>query len=518
MSLLNDLTSAMRRLPLPGNTGILTPASLAQVTGVTAATTAIDQVIGPTASVRSASASVQTTPTGHEPSGVVRPFPGPTHAPQRAPDAGATHDAAPAVYRQAGGRTAVLKAGQQHARWRNPFVAHAMPAVLQLQQHLASGSLQQASVRAQLALEVRLFRERLSQDGVEWSQVNDASYLLCTYLDEVVSDLARQTSQTPYEGDRSLLVEFHGDAWGGEDAFTDLERWMAADPQPVALLGLYELILSLGWQGRYRVRDRGDVMLQDLRSQLHAIVWQHRAPAGLGTEVVAPLVAKRRWFTASKACVMLLLSCAAAWTVASLDLDGRGRPLREALAAWAPPIRTINLAETLPPPLPQLLAEGWLIAHKHPQGWLLVFKSDGAFGVGKAQIRPEFEHNIQRLGLAFAPWPGDLEVIGHTDAQPIRSSGFRSNQALSEARAQTVAQALQQLTVKGGQQAPSNVVNRLVTSSGRGDTEPVDVGSSSAAYERNRRVDVLWKVVPAGRSVQVGSTAAPAASESSSTR
>ncbi len=240
-------------------------------------------------------------------------------------------------------------------------------------------------------------------------------------------------------------------------------------------------------------------MLQDLRSQLHALVWQHRAPAGLGTTLVTPVIHKPRWFTAGRASVSLAVLCSVLWVVASFDLDGRGRPLREALAAWAPPIRTINLAETLPPPLPQLLAEGWLTAHKHPQGWLLVFKSDGAFGVGKAQIRPEFEYNIQRLGLAFAPWPGDLEVIGHTDVQPIRSSGFASNQALSEARAQTVAQSLQQMTQPGGSRAPQNVVNRAVTSSGRGATEPVDSQTSSAAFERNRRVDVLWKVLPAGR-------------------
>jgi len=272
-------------------------------------------------------------------------------------------------------------------------------------------------------------------------------------------------------------------------------------------MGLYELVLSLGWQGRYRVRERGEVMLQDLRSQLHALVWKHRAPVGLGTAVVAPAATKPRWFTASKASASLALLCAVLWAAASLDLDDRGRPLREALAAWAPPVRTINLAETLPPPRPQLLAEGWLTAHKHPQGWLLVFKSDGAFGVGKSQIRPEFEHNIERLGLAFAPWPGDLEVIGHTDAQPIRASGFASNQALSESRAQTVAQALQQMAQVGGLRAPSNVVNRAITASGRGDTEPADSSHSAAAYERNRRVDVLWKVLPAGRQRATANTA-----------
>mgnify|MGYP000638546111 CR=1 FL=1 len=44
--------------------------------------------------------------------------------------------------------------------------------------------------------------------------------------------------------------------------------------------------------------------------------------------------------------------------------------------------------------------------------------------------------------------------------------------------------------------SPGTVVDRDITSSGRGDTEPVDKNKTPAAFERNRRVDVLWKVIP----------------------
>jgi type VI secretion system protein ImpK len=165
-------------------------------------------------------------------------------------------------------------------------------------------------------------------------------------------------------------------------------------------------------------------------------------------------------------------------------LDRASRPLREALAAWVPPVRVINLAEQLPPPLPQLLSEGWLKAYKHPLGWLLVFSSDGAFSSGKAKVAEAFEPNLQRLARAFAPWPGELEVIGHTDQQPIRASRFASNLALSQARAAEVARYLQE------QQGA-----RRIEWSGKGDSDPVDASSSPGAMSRNRRVDVLWKVL-----------------------
>ncbi|WP_390885672.1 DotU/TssL family secretion system protein [Burkholderia territorii] len=418
-------------------------------------------------------------------------------------------DASPVVYTQQGDKVAILKAGQQSASWNNPFVSHALPAVLQLRRHLVDGPLDQSAVRTQLGLEVRLYRERLASSGCAWEHIRDASYLLCTYLDENVSDAARAASQVLYDGERSLLVEFHDDAWGGEDAFADLGRWMRADDPPVALLAFYELILSLGWQGRYRVLERGDVLLQDLRSQLHALIWHHVLPEPLGTGLIAPTRPRQRWWTPAKAGAAALGAVLLTYGIVSAVLDSQGRPIRNALAAWTPPIRTINLAETLPPPLPQLLSEGWLTAYKHPKGWLLVFRSDGAFDVGKAQVRADFERNIERLGLAFAPWPGDLEVIGHTDRQPIRTHEFASNQALSEARARTVADELRKTALPGGAQAPANAVQRDIAYSGRGDTQPIDPAQTPAAFERNRRVDVLWKVIPAGGKRPANASAAP---------
>ena len=488
MKPLNDLASGIGRFGVSNMTGSLSPSSVTQALGMSSTVSNVDRVLSqvmPEHSANQRTADLyQPIPSAVEPS-----------SSQQSQSKTESWLGASPAWQSSNTANKVLRPTQQYADWQNPFVSHAMPALLCLRRYLSNRQNNQTGFRAQLALEVRLFRERLSKSGCEWELLNEASYLLCTYLDETVGDIARQMQQTPYDGDRSLLVEFHGDAWGGENVFLNLEKWMHDARPPIDLLLLYEMILALGFYGRYHLNERGDVLLQDLRSQLHAKIWQNRVPAALGLEQKAGPMIRKRWWTAGKATASVLAVGLLAYLIASFDLDSRGRPIRQALAAWTPPVSTINMAETLPQPIPDLVSEGWLSAYKHPDGWLLVFRSDGAFDVGQAQFRREFMHNIERLGLAFANKPGDLEVIGHTDAQPIKGR-FSNNQQLSEARAQVVANELRQTAQAGGSHAPIDAVTREINFSGRGDTDPVDTAKNQAAYERNRRVDVLWKVNP----------------------
>jgi type VI secretion system protein ImpK len=388
-------------------------------------------------------------------------------------------------------RTVVARLGASASKWSNPCISAAIPALLLLHHEEAAQHTFDAEKRRQLGLEVRMFRETLGSSGLAPGWVDDASYLLCTHIDEVVNEWCRSCGAPLPE--MSLLVEFHGDAWGGEDCFVKLEKAMAEEKPPMQLLEFYELILGLGFKGRYQIMDRGAILLQDRRSELHRLIWQ-KEPAGLALRADAPQRFKKRWLTPLRLFLLGLLCLLAAYLAGVLDIASRGSPLRQALAAYEPPVREMNLYEVLPPPLPELIAEGWLTAERREKGWLLVFRSDGAFEAGKAEIRPDFLSNLNRLGQAFAPWPGDLEVIGHTDLTPIVSSGFGSNQALSEARATRVADLIRQqvqTTAAGAKSYPS----RQVTATGMGEREPVTQGTSKAANMKNRRVEILWKVV-----------------------
>ncbi|MDR2327676.1 MAG: type IVB secretion system protein IcmH/DotU [Acidovorax sp.] len=486
MNILNDVADALRRV-----VGVSTSphAVIHQVPGISTAMNNMDTVLG--------SIGMQGSTSSMMPAEL-----------QNAPEVGqmphASDQVRAAVRRQtvATDRVAhqpMMRPGRSEARWENPIVDAAMPLLLRLNQLRDSSQLFDQGTRGKLALELRLFRDKMSKSGFPPDVVADASYLMCTYVDEVVNDASRQAGSEPYNGEPSLLVEFHGDAWGGEDTFADLERWMARTPVELEILEFYELILSFGCQGRYRIMERGGVLLADLRSQLHALIWAERSLKSLSEPLIAPVVLVRKpWLTAMRAlgigmCVVLALY--AAWI---FDLDMKGRPIRQALAAWDPPIRTINLAETLPPPLPRLLSEGWVNARKGPEGWLLAFKSDKAFDVGQANFRPEFRQQLDRLGAAFAPWPGDMEILGHSDVQPIKTKQFPDNMSLSVERARVVAQELMQTAVAGGQRAPASAMDRKITFAGRGDTQPLDPAKNAEAYERNRRVEILWKVANLG--------------------
>ncbi len=390
-----------------------------------------------------------------------------------------------------GMRTSIARPGVAASKWQNPYVSAAIPPLLLLHRLEDQSFSFDPSLRGQLGLELRMFREKLASSGEESQWIDDASYLLCTHIDELLNEACRKHDLPLPE--KSLLVEFHGDAWGGEDCFLKLETAMNQERPPIALLELYEIILGLGFQGRYQVIDRGDVLLQDLRSKLHRMIW-HRAPEGLALRSGLPKVFKQSWLTPFRLFLIGAALLSIAYLAGVFDISMRGSPLREALAAYEPPVREINISETLPPPLPELIAEGWLTAERRENGWLLIFRADGAFEPGKAEIRPEFLPNLTRLGAAFAPWPGDLEIIGHTDLTPILASKFPSNQALSEARAREVAKLIQQ-------QVLGSKVQRQVTSSGMGEKAPVINEINPAANLKNRRVEVLWKVAATRRVV-----------------
>jgi len=183
--------------------------------------------------------------------------------------------------------------------------------------------------------------------------------------------------------------------------------------------------------------------------------------------------------------------CLLAYGTASVYLHDKSRGIRNAILAWEPPVpRKIDIMETLPQPLPQILSEGWLEVREDPRGWLLLFTSDGAFATGKSTLSAEFvnKRNIERLGEALASWPGDLEVIGHTDAQPFKNSQANSNLRLSQARAETVAARLREGTLVNSK------YNRDIKAIGKGESEPLADNASEEGRRKNRRVDILWKI------------------------
>jgi chemotaxis protein MotB len=75
-----------------------------------------------------------------------------------------------------------------------------------------------------------------------------------------------------------------------------------------------------------------------------------------------------------------------------------------------------------------------------------------------------------------------IEVRGHTDSTPIRYSSYKSNWALSVARAQAVVNYL--VEAEGFQSSQFTMV-------GCGDTQPIASNSTAAGRQKNRRAELI---------------------------
>ena len=63
-------------------------------------------------------------------------------------------------------------------------------------------------------------------------------------------------------------------------------------------------------------------------------------------------------------------------------------------------------------------------------------RNRGMFASGSATLEPRFAPLLRRIGEALREEPGAVQVLGHTDNQPIRTVRFPSNFHLSAARAE----------------------------------------------------------------------------------
>lgn len=111
------------------------------------------------------------------------------------------------------------------------------------------------------------------------------------------------------------------------------------------------------------------------------------------------------------------------------------------------------------------------------EGIKITFDSGILFDVNSDNLRSEAQTNLNELAQTLKKYD-DTEVLieGHTD----NTGTEEYNQQLSEERAQSVANYLKGIGVKGG---------RLVTE-GYGEVQPVEDNSSEMGKQNNRRVEV----------------------------
>lgn len=93
-----------------------------------------------------------------------------------------------------------------------------------------------------------------------------ARYVLCTVLDELVI-------KTPWGSDgvwsrQSLLSQFHGETNGGDRFFQLLEYLQQAPARNLHLLELMYVCMGLGFEGKFKLDQRGYAQLETIRDNL----------------------------------------------------------------------------------------------------------------------------------------------------------------------------------------------------------------------------------------------------------
>ncbi len=117
------------------------------------------------------------------------------------------------------------------------------------------------------------------------------------------------------------------------------------------------------------------------------------------------------------------------------------------------------------------------------RGLVLTFVSEVLFDSGKAEVKPTARETLSKVASVItqkAP-DRDIGIEGHTDNEPIKHSGWKSNWELSTGRATGVLHVLEQ----------EGVDPHRMVASGYGEYRPVDSNESTEGRQKNRRVEIV---------------------------
>lgn len=157
----------------------------------------------------------------------------------------------------------------------NPYIAAAGP-VVDLILVVNEGAVQQNphALRTTAVREIEAFHHQLEQKSVSRQNIQIASYVLCSALDEAVL-----TTDWGSESDwrmETLLWTFHNDGSGGENVFKYVDDLAHQSERHLDLMELLVLLLDLGFQGHYRIAPNGDYIHETIRVRLHETIRAHR--------------------------------------------------------------------------------------------------------------------------------------------------------------------------------------------------------------------------------------------------
>jgi chemotaxis protein MotB len=117
------------------------------------------------------------------------------------------------------------------------------------------------------------------------------------------------------------------------------------------------------------------------------------------------------------------------------------------------------------------------------RGVVITFVAEVLFDSGKAKIREEGYDALNKVARVLNEVvPGkDIAIEGHTDNEPIKYSGWKSNWELSSARTMSVLHYFEE----------KDVVPGRMSGVGYGEYRPVETNDTAEGRQKNRRVEIV---------------------------
>ncbi|AOI59919.1 type VI secretion system protein TssL, long form [Burkholderia diffusa] len=373
---------------------------------------------------------------------------------------------------------------------RNPLLEAARPllrAQADMPEYLDTDAI--PALRSLLEQEMRTFQKLCEHANIRRDHMIGARYCLCTALDEV----AMQTTwgQNRESGaawiTNSLAAVFHEDRQGGDKIYLLIGRLMNDPGEHLDLLEVIHRVLSLGFEGRYRLETDGHRKHEAVRQRLYDEIMLRREP--LQVELSPnwrPDTNGRRvsfynfpvWITVAVLSAILL----AMYGYDKYRLATRAAEVGKQFANIGH-MRPSSASQALH--LKQLLrdeiAAGIVSVDEDAHHSSVTFQGDAIFPPGSASVKATMGPLIAKIAGEIAKVPGQVTVTGYTDSIPIRSRQFASNQALSHQRATQVMQMLQAAGI------PANRLEAV----GKGDADPVGDNKTTDGRSQNRRVEIV---------------------------
>ena len=350
-------------------------------------------------------------------------------------------------------------------------------------------------LRSTVVEELRRFQSQARGRGSTEEEVRYGHYALCALLDETI--LFTPWGAKSAWAAQTLVATFHNEVVSGDRMFEVADALETRPARAPNLLELIYVCLSFGFEGRLRLERNGANQLLQMRERIYQALRNLRgpferalSPHWRGVEAAYQPIARRAplWVWLAGLGVLALAIYAAFVLALSGLADGALKPLARAYQAGPaqlnrtapPPADDSRLYTTILDILKPDIDAGRVGVTDGADAVVVRLKDKGLFASGSADLDSAYDGTMGRIVQALALTTGDAPVTGHTDDRRIASLRFPSNQALSEARAQTVAAKL----------AADGADTARLHASGAGETEPVASNADEAGRRQNRRVEV----------------------------